>query len=137
MIRQRTESNQNTGFPLNPGIVHPDDALRLSSSANVLERLEQLSQIGIALSKERDTNRLLETILAVAKHITKADGGTLYRVAENRTLRFEILQTDSLGLAMGGTTGVEIPFDPVQLYDNAGKRTLSNVASYAYHYDTS
>ncbi len=38
---------------------------------------------------------------------------------------------------MGGTTGVEIPFDPVQLYDSAGKRTLSNVVSYAYHYDTS
>ncbi len=136
MIRQRTESDQNTGFALNPGVVHPDHAVRMGS-AKVLERLEQLSQIGIALSKERDTNRLLETILAVAKRITKADGGTLYRVTENRTLEFEILQTDSLGLAMGGTTGVEIPFDPVQLYDSAGKRTLSNVVSYAYHYDTS
>ena len=136
MIRQRTESDQNTGFALNPGIVHPDHALRMGS-AKVLERLEQLSQIGIALSKERDTNRLLETILAVAKGITNADGGTLYRVSENRTLEFEILQTDSLGLAMGGTTGVEIPFDPVQLYDSGGKRTLSNVVSYAYHYDTS
>src|SRR5215471_804714 len=138
MFRHRTETGQNTGVPLPPGIVQPDrSALRLSSTANVLDRLEQLNQIGIALSKERDTNRLLETIITVAKHITNADGGTLYRVSENRTLEFEILQTDSLGLAMGGTTGNKIPFDPVPLYDDAGKRTLSNVVSYAYHYDTS
>jgi HD-GYP domain-containing protein (c-di-GMP phosphodiesterase class II) len=138
MIRHRTEIGQNRGFPLNPGIVDPDrSALRLSSAANVLERLEQLNQVGIALSKERDTNRLLETIISVAKDITNADGGTLYRVTENRTLAFEILRTDSLGLAMGGTTGIRIPFDPVPLYDLAGKRTLSNVVSYAYHYDTS
>jgi HD-GYP domain-containing protein (c-di-GMP phosphodiesterase class II) len=138
MIRHRTETGQNAGFPLNPGIVEPDrPALRLSSVANVLERLEQLNQVGIALSRERDTNRLLETIISVAKNITNADGGTLYRVTEDRTLAFEILQTDSLGLAMGGTTGTRIPFDPVPLYDSAGKRTLSNVVSYSYHYDTS
>jgi HD-GYP domain-containing protein (c-di-GMP phosphodiesterase class II) len=138
MIRHRSEIGQNTGFALNPGIVGPDHStLHLSHAANVLERLEQLNQIGIALSKEKDTNRLLETIISVAKHITNADGGTLYRVTENRTLEFEILRTDSLGLAMGGTTGVKIPFDPVPLYDSAGKRTISNVVSYAYHYDTS
>src|SRR5215469_6845895 len=125
MIRHRTEFGQKTGFPLSPGIVEPDrSALRLSSAANVLERLEQLNQVGIALSRERDTNRLLETIISVAKHITNADGRTTYRVTENRTLAFEILQTDSLGLAMGGTTDTRIPFDPIPLYDSAGKRTL-------------
>src|SRR5205823_3280038 len=45
--------------------------------------------------------------------------------------------TDSLGLAMGGTTGVKIPFKPIPLYDNGGQRRLSTVVTYAYHLDTS
>ena len=39
--------------------------------------LEYLNGIGIALSQEKDINRLLETILTAAKTITNADGGTL------------------------------------------------------------
>ena len=105
--------------------------------SNLLERVEQLNQIGIALSKETDTTRLLETIVVVAKRITNADGGTLYRVTDERTLEFEIMRTDSLALAMGGTTGIEIPFQPVRLYDNEGQRVVSNVVAYAYHHDAS
>ena len=44
----------------------------------LLNRLEELNAIGIALSSERDTNRLLENILIAAKRITHADAGTLY-----------------------------------------------------------
>jgi HD-GYP domain-containing protein (c-di-GMP phosphodiesterase class II) len=102
-----------------------------------LERFEQVIQIGIALSKETDTMRLLETILETAKRITGADGGTFYRATDNGTLTFEILHTDSLGLAMGGTSGIKIPFEPVLLFDNDGNRILSNVVTYAYHFDTS
>jgi HD-GYP domain-containing protein (c-di-GMP phosphodiesterase class II) len=108
-----------------------------SESNRLIERLEQLNEIGIALSKETDITRLLETILIVAKRITNADGGTLYRVTEDRTLRFEIMRTDSLGLAMGGTTGLSIPFEPIRLYDDAGQRLTTNVVAYAYHHDTS
>jgi Tfp pilus assembly pilus retraction ATPase PilT len=56
-------------------------------------------------------HRLLESILLAAKTITHADGGTLYRMTEDRPrLRFEILRTDSLRIAMGGTTGNPISF---------------------------
>jgi hypothetical protein len=83
MIRHRSEIGQNTGFAMNPGMVGPDhSALHLSNTANVLERLEQLNQIGIALSKEKDTNRLLETIISVAKHSTEAEGGNSESVDE-------------------------------------------------------
>src|SRR5678816_1532227 len=99
----------------------------------LLERLEQLNQIGIALSKETDLTRLLETILIVAKRITNADGGTLYRVAEDRTMKFEIMRNDSLGLAMGGTTGLQIPFSSIRLYEDNGDPIVSNVVAYAYH----
>ena len=80
------------------------------------ERLEQLNAIGAALSAERDIDRLLENILVAAKTITRADGGTLYRVTEDRTLRFEIVRTTSLKYYLGGTTGTPVPFYPIQLY---------------------
>src|SRR5690242_7105039 len=101
------------------------------------DRVNQLVQIGVALSKETNIQRLLETILLVAKHITSADGGTIYRVTEDHSLKFEIMHTDSLGLAMGGTTGVEIPFYPIRLYDKNNQPITSNVVAYAYHHDKS
>jgi hypothetical protein len=56
----------------------------MDNSIDLFRRLEQLNSIGAALSKERDTNRLLETILIAAKTITHADGGTLYRMTDDR-----------------------------------------------------
>ncbi|OGA55780.1 MAG: phosphohydrolase [Betaproteobacteria bacterium RIFCSPLOWO2_12_FULL_65_14] len=94
------------------------------------QRLEQLNAIGASLSAERDINRLLESILTAAKAITRADGGTLYRVTEERTLRFEIMRTSSLKFYLGGTTGNPIPFYPIQLYKE-GKPNHNMVAAYA------
>src|SRR6185369_2408960 len=87
-----------------------------SAAEDLGQRLEQLNAIGASLSAERDINRLLESILAAAKTITRADGGTLYRVAEDKTLRFEIVRTSSLKYYLGGTTGNPVPFYPIQLY---------------------
>ena len=105
--------------------------------ADLFLRLEELNRIGAALSKETDINRLLETILVAAKTITNADGGTLYRVTEERKLKFEIMRNDSLDIAMGGTTGVEIPYYPISLYDKDGKPVTTMVAAYAVHHDRS
>lgn len=100
-------------------------------------RLAELLRIGVALSRERDINRLLEAILVAAKTITNADGGTLYRMSEEQTLRFEIMRNDSLGIAMGGTSGVDIPFYPVNLFEADGTPVHSMVAAYAVHHDRS
>ncbi len=110
---------------------HPRD------SANLFERLEQLNQVGVALSKETDINRLLEAILLAAKKITNADGGTLYRVIDDRTLKFEIMRNDTLKIAMGGTTGADIPFPPINLFDQDGKPVNTMVVAHAFHHDTS
>jgi len=69
----------------------------------------------VALSAERDTGRLLERILRSAKDLTAADGGTLYLVRDDRTIAFEIMSTDSLGLELGGSGGEPIPFEPLPL----------------------
>jgi HD-GYP domain-containing protein (c-di-GMP phosphodiesterase class II) len=103
-----------------------------STAAELFRRLEELNSIGVSLSREKDTNRLLEAILLAAKKITNADGGTLYRVdAEKKLVHFEILRTDSLNTAMGGTTGVEVPFYPVRLYDENGAPNNSMVVAYS------
>jgi len=64
-----------------------------------LER-EELNQIGIALSTQRDISSLLSLILSKAREITGADAGSLYLVEEEaegrRHLRFMLTQNDSL-----------------------------------------
>ena len=104
----------------------------MDSVDDLLRRLEQLNNVGASLSRERDITRLLETILLAAKTITNADGGTLYRMMDDgKSLRFETLRTDSLGIAMGGTTGVAINFPDLPLQDEDGAPNDSLVAAYA------
>jgi len=99
------------------------------SGANPFERL---IEVGIALSAERDTNRLMELILLEAKELCNADGGTLYLRTEEDTLKFEIMRTDSLEIALGGTTGKEITFPPLRMYDpDTGEENRKNVATWA------
>lgn len=109
----------------------------LPAATELAHRLGELLRIGVALSRERDINRLLEAILIAAKDITSADGGTLYRMSDERALRFEIMRNDTLGIAMGGTSGVDIPFYPVNLFDKDGSPINSMVATYAVHHDCS
>jgi len=98
---------------------------------DLVQRLEQLNSIGASLSAERDINRLLETILTAAKSITRADGGTLYRLTEDGTLRFEILRTSSLKYHLGGTSGNPVPFYPIHLVGKDGMPNHGMVAAHA------
>ena len=47
-----------------------------SGADDMLARLEYLNEVGAALSREKDIDRLLESILVAAKNIAQADGGT-------------------------------------------------------------
>lgn len=97
-----------------------------------LERLELLYRVGIALSAEHNTDRLIEMILVEAQKLCNADGGTLYLVNDSQELSFAILRTDSLHVALGGTTGIPIDLPPIPLRDPAtGSPNKKNVASYA------
>ena len=78
----------------------------METMEDLFRRFERLNAIGAALSHERNLDRLLENILLAAKSITHADGGTLYRVSDDRrSLRFAIVRTDTLAIAYGGTSG--------------------------------
>ena len=97
----------------------------------LLNQLDRLNSIGVALSAEHDDKRLLETILLGAKELTNADGGTLYLVTEDNKLKFEIVRTLSLNIAMGGTTGKEITFTPLPIYLENGAPNTNMVAAYS------
>jgi HD-GYP domain-containing protein (c-di-GMP phosphodiesterase class II) len=123
-------------MPITPGQVRqerpaqPVIDLQRSLESHFLSRLEYLNAIGIALSQESDLDKLLETILIAAKNLTRADGGTLYRLVDD-ALKFEIVRNDSLAIAMGGTSGTPVPFYPIPLHDREGKPNHSMVAAYA------
>jgi HD-GYP domain-containing protein (c-di-GMP phosphodiesterase class II) len=107
----------------------------LPDSNDLFRRLEELNSIGVSLSKEKDTTRLLEKILLAAKSITNADGGTLYSINDEGNCKFEIMRTDSLKIAMGGTTGVPIPFYPIHLIGREGLPNNSMVVAYSVLHD--
>ena len=101
---------------------------------DLFRRFEQLNDIGASLSSERDLNRLLEKVVLAAKAITRADGGTLYLLSEDkRHLHFEIVRTDSLNIAFGGTSGnpVSGKFPDLPLYRDDGSPNDTMVAAYA------
>lgn len=101
------------------------------SQENVSKLLRELNEIGIALSAEKDHGRLLELILVKAMEITNADGGTLYTCTDDHRLKFEILHNRSLNVHKGGTSGEEISFYPIALYDDEGKPNTHMVAASA------
>lgn len=110
--------------------------MHASLTGDPLLCLEQLNRIGIALSKEQDTPRLLEAILTAAKQLLNADGGTLYRLEEDsQQLHFEVLRNDSLQLYMGGASGAPIPFAPISLYSADGQPQTGMVVTYAVLHD--
>src|SRR5437879_1805346 len=101
-----------------------------ASSGNRELGYRRLIELGIALSGERNHHRLLETILIGAKELANADGGTLYLVSEDGSaLRFAIMRNDSMGIALGGTTGAAIPFAPVPLREPDGTPNHGNVVA--------
>lgn len=101
---------------------------------DLYRRLEQLNDIGASLSNERNLERLLENILLAAKAITRADGGTLYLLSEDKTrLHFEIVRTDSLNISFGGTSAQPTSgkFTDLPLYKEDGSANNGMVAVFA------
>ena len=60
----------------------------------VTARLKQLIAVGIALTSERDLSRLLDRIVAEARHFTSAETGTLF-LCDGGALRFAVAQHDA------------------------------------------
>ena len=130
----RNATKPSTAAPeasgIQPAVPRAPAELARALETHFLSKLEYLNAIGIALSQERDIHKLLETILIAAKNLTHADGGTLYRLDGDK-LQFEIVRTDSLSIAMGGTSGNPVPFYPIPLHDKDGQPNYTMIAAYA------
>lgn len=107
--------------------------MTLKEKCAVLEdRVKRLQEIGLALSTEDDINVIFELIMDEAKNITNADGRTLYMISDDsKTMKFEIMATDSMNFSQGGTTGVEITIPPMQLFNEDGTPNHSSIVAYS------
>jgi len=118
--------NDRTNLLLN-NLVH--DVKNFTDSQLTLIR--RLTQIGVALSAEKNIDRLLEMIVDEAQDFTCADGGTLYIMSDDESaLHFAIVQNRTLKTHMGGTGG-KITWPSVILKNPDGSPNFANVSAYA------
>ena len=98
-----------------------------------LQKLERIIEMGIAMSVEHNSDKLVEMILKGAKELAGADGGSLYLKEKSNELGFKIILNDSLGFEQGGASSNPISLPPVQLYLSDGEPNFHNVVSSAFH----
>jgi HD-GYP domain-containing protein (c-di-GMP phosphodiesterase class II) len=91
----------------------PSAAVFRGLASDSARQLENLLAIGIALSSEKDHNKLLEMIITEAQRITNADAGTLYLVEDNH-LKIKIIHNYSMNTFLGGK-GEDVNLPPVPI----------------------
>ena len=94
------------------------------------KHIKRLSEIGIALSTEKDINKLFEMIVEEARNFFNAEAGTLYIVdKEDQSLKFEAMQNEVMntGVDKLNSTLTQLPNVPLYLNDVPNH---SNVSSY-------
>lgn len=75
-------------------------------SAN--DNAQAILDIAIALSAQKDRNKLLNMIIERSMELTSSDAGTLY-LYEDEVLKFSIMKTISLGINEGMDSEINIP----------------------------
>lgn len=102
----------------------------LNSSA--LEyKLTKLIDIGIALSAEKNHNRLLDKIVMEAMTFANADAGSLYLTTRENSLKFVVLRNKSLNLHMNKDDCEKASFPHLYLYDpETGEPNHKNISTH-------
>jgi HD-GYP domain-containing protein (c-di-GMP phosphodiesterase class II)/HAMP domain-containing protein len=95
----------------------------LAATMGVMKHsLQQFFAISKGLSAEKDYKKLLEMILREARKVAHADGGAILITNDDESaLDIAILEDETTGAHYGGTSGVEAPFDPVNLLEEQGE----------------
>ena len=71
-------------------------------------KLEKLVQCGLALSAEKDDEKLIELIFDSARDFVEADGGVIYLMEGNK-LAVELLSLEASNIMLGGLSGNPAP----------------------------
>ncbi len=94
------------------------------------EQVDHLKAIGLALSAEKQVERIFEMVVTEARRISHADAGTVYRVSDDgRFLEFTVMQNQTMNVFQGGFRGDTIDLPPVPLYVD-GEPNHANVSSH-------
>lgn len=103
---------------------------------------KEFNRVALALSAERDVNRLLELILTKCREVTAADAGSLYLVEEKdpdpsewevegeRSLRFVVAQNDSKSLDL---KAARLPLDRASIAGYVALTRIPLNLTDAYH----
>jgi len=102
------------------------------NSEKYVKYINTLTQIGVALSAEKDHSRLLKMILAKSMDLCNADGGTLYLVYKKDRLSFSIIANKTLNIPPTPSIEVDFPLTAIPLYIDH-QPNLKNVVCYCYH----
>jgi HD-GYP domain-containing protein (c-di-GMP phosphodiesterase class II) len=94
------------------------------------DRVKQLNKIGLALSTEKNTDKLFEMILDESTKISNAAGSTLYQSLDNKLI-FSIIKNEPLNIWQGGISGNDINFPPIDLYLENREKNFLNVCAFS------
>lgn len=88
--------------------------------------------IGVALTSERDFNRLLGNMLVEAMSFCHADGGILF-LREGNDLKLVMIINNSQQVSLGGTSTMPVPMQHIELQSDSGESTdtRDNVIAHA------
>lgn len=102
----------------------------LPNLETLTHQIAQLTETGIALSREKNIDHLLNLILTSARKLTNADGGTLYIKSEDgNSLHFTIVHNSSLDIKLGKVFGNPTHFAHVPLILENGTPNLTHVSA--------
>ena len=104
----------------------------MSSIRKLAESIQRLTNVGIALSAEKDINKFFMMTLGEALYFTNADACSIYTISDDeKFLDFKVVCTLSKNLRLGMADTSQWPAIP--LYDNKGKKRMKNFVSYVVH----
>ncbi len=109
------------GKILNEGDVIHIDTGNIENNLLSEHKFEEIMKINLAITSQHNKDKLLEDILILTRKLTNADAGTLYIKSEDeKSLKFKVVQNDSLHIKMGGTNELPNWSDlPIYLEDNS------------------
>jgi len=93
------------------------------------DQLSELHEIASALASKKTIVDILSSLLAGARKITCADGGTIYLLDEDKLLHFSFMQkktANDAGMEMSGRM-----FKPIPLHDDEGNPNRKHVSAMA------
>jgi HD-GYP domain-containing protein (c-di-GMP phosphodiesterase class II) len=98
-----------------------------------VRHIDRLTQIGIALSGERNLDKVFDLILDEAIAYSNSDGATIYFLSEDRRfMDFKAVLNRTMGLRLG-FSGNPITWPSIPLYKEDGSPALYNMCCWVAH----